>query len=652
MDSRAHSLIRTITLRTLALPVLTVTLGLQTLRMLFPSVAVYIRDTVGLGAMMLAVYAFIPFLIGFLAAILRRLAGPRLALWLTAGGVALFRLVEQVVVSPGVDLWLSIFGTALFVLFLPIFVGHAYAEGKNNAAPRLSFGILLGLALDSTIRGVTGTLDLSWIPGLLPLGVIALMFGLVLWLLWVEPIPVSEAPRGASWWEAFPLLALGPYLLIQAVIAQNQGWISEMGGLSSAASFLVLITGNLLAVIGSIWGFSRPHTFRPSLVFVVAVYLGLATFYADKPGAPFLVTLLVSQLLMGWGWALLTNAHTPTSRPGIGRTTVLLGLSMVLFLLMAFLYYISLDIALPIPRTAILPIVAVLFGLTLFVTSIRMRGSPIVARRDWTPLAAAFTLVVISLLYWIGMEALVHPMSRVAPSLPMRVMTYNIHSAYNIDGRQDPEEIARVIEESGAEIITLQEVSRGWLINGSTDLAAWLARRLDMHFLFKGTTGPMWGNAILTRAPIMDHGFGGLPSDGSLIGRGYLWAKIDVGAQDPIQIIATHLHHIEEEVSVRLAQVPVVLQYWDHAPRSVLLGDLNARPGEADMNLILQAGLIDSWTEVGSGVGYTFDAGDPFMRIDWIWHTPDLMALDAEVLESTASDHRPVIITLDVNGRE
>jgi endonuclease/exonuclease/phosphatase family metal-dependent hydrolase len=230
----------------------------------------------------------------------------------------------------------------------------------------------------------------------------------------------------------------------------------------------------------------------------------------------------------------------------------------------------------------------------------------------------------------------------------MRVMTYNIHSSYNIEGRQDPEAIARVIEDSGADIIALQEVSRGWLINGSTDLTTWLARRLEMRVLFKGTTGPMWGNAILTRYPVLESGSGTLPLAGSLLGRGYLWATFDVDSQPPIQIIATHLHHLEPEVAVRLAQVPVLLDYWDHAPRSVILGDLNARPGEPDMDMIIQAGLIDSWAEAGSGDGYTFDSDEPFQRIDWIWHTDDLVALDVEVLTSTASDHLPVIITLDV----
>jgi endonuclease/exonuclease/phosphatase family metal-dependent hydrolase len=320
---------------------------------------------------------------------------------------------------------------------------------------------------------------------------------------------------------------------------------------------------------------------------------------------------------------------------------------MVLFLLMAFLYYISIDIAVPIPRSTILPIVSILYGLPLFLTSMRLGVSPKVVWRDWTALTVAFALSVVSFLYAVGTEVLPRPGDEASPSLPVRVMTYNIHSAYNIEGRQNPEEIARVIEASGADIIALQEVSRGWLIEGSTDLASWLARRLNMDVLFKGTTGPVWGNAILTRYPIMDHGSGALPLDGSLLGRGYLWAKIDVGARQPLQIIATHLHHVEGEGEIRLAQVPVLIEYWDHAPRSIIMGDMNAEPGVAEIALFFQAGLIDSWSEVGSGDGYTYSSGDPYQRIDWIWHTQDLVASDVEILQSTASDHLPVVATVD-----
>ncbi|MGB2962929.1 MAG: hypothetical protein WBB69_02990 [Anaerolineales bacterium] len=40
------------------------------------------------------------------------------------------------------------------------------------------------------------------------------------------------------------------------------------------------------------------------------------------------------------------------------------------------------------------------------------------------------------------------------------------------------EAIAEVIENSGADIIRLQEVSRGRLMDGGADMPAWLARRL------------------------------------------------------------------------------------------------------------------------------------------------------------------------------
>jgi endonuclease/exonuclease/phosphatase family metal-dependent hydrolase len=226
-------------------------------------------------------------------------------------------------------------------------------------------------------------------------------------------------------------------------------------------------------------------------------------------------------------------------------------------------------------------------------------------------------------------------------------MTYNVHSAFNVDGLQDPEAIARVIEDSGAKVIALQEVSRGWLINGSTDLATWLADRLGMELLFQGTTGPMWGNAILSAYPIVDHGSGSLPLAGTLLGRGYLWARIDIGAGEPLHVIATHLHHVEAENAVRLEQVPVLLDYWNEAPLTLIMGDLNAEPHYPEIDLFREAGLIDSWTEAGEGEGLTWPANDPFERIDWVWHTDDLAASSAERILSTASDHIAVLVTIE-----
>jgi endonuclease/exonuclease/phosphatase family metal-dependent hydrolase len=321
------------------------------------------------------------------------------------------------------------------------------------------------------------------------------------------------------------------------------------------------------------------------------------------------------------------------------------GVGLVLYLVLSFVYYASLDIAVPVPRAAIMPTAAVLVGACWVYAAARQRGGARPPETDKTGLVAVDALLLLSFVGWVvaGPEP-----EAVAPAgFPVRVMTYNIHSAYNSQGRQDPEAIAQVIEESGADIVALQEVSRGWLIDGATDLPGWLSRRLGLPYIFRGTADLVWGNAILSRYPIVDHGWGRLPLVGTLLPRGYVWAEIEVGGQEPLLVIATHLHHVEGEHEPRLAQVPVLLEFWGARPTSVLLGDLNSQPGFPEMDLIAQAGFVDSWVEAGDGDGYSWPAVGAWERIDWIWHTPDLVARQAVATDTAASDHLPVLVTLE-----
>jgi endonuclease/exonuclease/phosphatase family metal-dependent hydrolase len=632
-------------LRALALPALVVTLGLQTLRVFIPSLGWYLRDTLGVGSLTLAAYALGTFIIGFLAAALRRAAGPGLALWITAAGLALARLAEQVIPLPAADLWLSMAGTAFFLLFLPTFVGHVRAQGGTGAASRLAGGLLLGLALDTAIKGAALTLDLSWIPGPAPILVVLVMAAAVIWLLACEPMPEGKAPSEASWAQAAPLLALGPYLLIQALIFQNQGWVAEIAHLSPPGAFSVVFWGNYAAGAGLLLGLAHPQGFRLTAALPAAALVAVVTLFADQPSGLFPVFVLGAQLAMGWGLAAVAITTVEPSRPGVGRTTLLLNLGMLLFLIMAFAYYIALDIALPFPRASVPPAAGVLVALGILGAAALLRGGGREPAADALPLVEAGILLLP--LLFLGTVYGSTPQAKSSGGLPVGVMTYNIHSAYTSQGRQDPEAIAEAIEAGGADIVTLQEVSRGWLLDGSTDLVAWLAHRLDMQVLFQGTADPVWGNAILTRFPIVDHGSAPLPLAGTLLPRGYLWARINVGTQQPLLVIATHLHHIEEEHAPRLAQVPVLLAFWDHRPFTLLMGDMNSRPDFPEMKMIAEAGLIDSWTQAGTGEGLTWPATAPYERIDWVWHTPDLKAVEARNPVSTASDHLPVFVLLE-----
>ena len=174
-------------------------------------------------------------------------------------------------------------------------------------------------------------------------------------------------------------------------------------------------------------------------------------------------------------------------------------------------------------------------------------------------------------------------------------------------------------------------------------MPTWLSRRLGMEMVFAGTEEPIWGNAILSRYPILESGYEPLPREGSLIGRGFLWARIDVGEKDPLLVVVTHLHHLVPDSQVRLAQVPVILDFLKGKGQVIFLGDLNAVSELPEIGLIYEAGLIDAWVEAGEGSGYTVDSNNPAKRIDYLWHSPDLQTLEIEVIQTTASDHLPVV---------
>ena len=123
------------TLHSFFLPVLVFVLGLQLIRGFVASLTWYLMFTVDVGSLDLIPYAFGTFFLGFLAAPLRRLAGNRGSLWITAGGVAVMRLVEQIVQDPGLDLWLTMAGIGFFLNFISLFINWTRDSGPGASRP-------------------------------------------------------------------------------------------------------------------------------------------------------------------------------------------------------------------------------------------------------------------------------------------------------------------------------------------------------------------------------------------------------------------------------------------------------------------------------------------------------------------------------------
>jgi len=74
----------------------------------------------------------------------------------------------------------------------------------------------------------------------------------------------------------------------------------------------------------------------------------------------------------------------------------------------------------------------------------------------------------------------------------------------------------------------------------------------------------------------------------------------------------------------------------------VLGGDLNAEPDAVEIRA-LDLYLTDPWETCGEGPGYTFRADEPVRRIDYLL-LRGVRCIRARVLESTVSDHRPLVV--------
>src|SRR5690554_5403008 len=121
-----------------------------------------------------------------------------------------------------------------------------------------------------------------------------------------------------------------------------------------------------------------------------------------------------------------------------------------------------------------------------------------------TSMRRLFTLLGIGMLLF---SCGISKSSRNSGDSELRVMAYNIHHAQPMgEDYIDLDGIARVIEQSGADLIALQEVDVDTERSGKGNQAEMLAQKLGMDFFFAKSIdygGGDYGVAVLSRFPII-----------------------------------------------------------------------------------------------------------------------------------------------------
>jgi endonuclease/exonuclease/phosphatase family metal-dependent hydrolase len=241
---------------------------------------------------------------------------------------------------------------------------------------------------------------------------------------------------------------------------------------------------------------------------------------------------------------------------------------------------------------------------------------------------------------------------------PVRVLVFNIHAGKDAAGTSNLEGIADLIRSTGAALALLQEVDQGTQRSGRVDQLAVIARLTGYRAAFGRSLdydGGKYGIGALARdgfaatfteslpvKPLQTRAGGSHEPRAALV----VVARTNLGN---LTALNTHLDASREE-AYRLQEVETVLRLVKSNRRSglpaVAGGDFNAEPDSEVVRRVVASGLRDAWAECGSGAGLTYPAHKPVKRIDYLFLADPLHCSDARVIETTISDHRPLLVTL------
>ncbi|WP_421856427.1 endonuclease/exonuclease/phosphatase family protein [Oricola sp.] len=272
--------------------------------------------------------------------------------------------------------------------------------------------------------------------------------------------------------------------------------------------------------------------------------------------------------------------------------------------------------------------------------------------------------------------------------MTVKVATYNIQFGIGFDGQYDLKRIADAVAD--ADVIALQEVTRGFIRNAGRDMVAEIEELFADRFCavhmpadvdFGSTVREgkaeqsrfQFGNMIISRWPLISVRRLLLPRSMRLaklnLQRGALEAMIDTPA-GVIRFYSVHLDHIDAEE--RHSQIDALKAVALAAPHTglaatglseygfpelpvtedlLLLGDFNFEPDLSEYRAMLSEGghLVDV-TAADSGWSWTLpEDRSQIKRLDYGFANPELAERVTNVRidqDAEGSDHMPVWIEI------
>lgn len=276
---------------------------------------------------------------------------------------------------------------------------------------------------------------------------------------------------------------------------------------------------------------------------------------------------------------------------------------------------------------------------------------PLALWRRSKPLVVMAGLVTIVFLFVYG--SLFLPKQSVQISEPtFKVMSYNVLCC----GNMNLEKTLANIRQHDPDILALHEYT--------PYIAAELDDELAADYAYRQVED---GRGFYSRYPIEVYDFLSMPGS---FGGGAQKALVNVGGtlvtvlsvhpvRPPVQ--STYIRGLDVNLPLAVgdttgndSQMAAIIDEVTQIEEPlVLVGDFNLTDQNPAYTELTQY-LVDTFVERGMGMGFTFTPfGNyplPVWRIDYVFHSDEITAVDIEVGEFAGSDHKPLIATLSIAG--
>ncbi len=235
--------------------------------------------------------------------------------------------------------------------------------------------------------------------------------------------------------------------------------------------------------------------------------------------------------------------------------------------------------------------------------------------------------------------------------MTVKLMSYNTQHCMNYITRKiDFQIMADTILKCGADIVGLQEMRNESEHPEYDAQAKILAEKLGFYHYFaeaiKFSGVNPYGNAIISRYPIKNAQTILIPDPDPKTGDGYyetrclLKAQIDVG--DGLCVCVSHFGLNNDE---QINAVDTVINNIDEK-KCVLMGDFNVKP-ENKVLLPIRERMYDT-ADLFTEEKLSFPSDKPDRKIDYIFTTPDVKVIEADIPQIVSSDHCPHLAVIEV----